>query len=233
MTTTPIDREFAEKFMKSVDEPFKYGVYWLFHEWWDEAPDPAIDAYRAELGLIEGSDSFLAERFLPEPTTLDRLAECPPESLGAYFRQFVVENNLEADLARNYREYNEELTQSGKLDRLPDDLSYMMLRGFQIHDILHVLTGYTSRPMGELGLAAFYLAQLRFPYHAMRMAVTAAHVAFVSPAGITKAMDAIAEGWLYGRRTPNLSFHRWEDELDAPLHELRERFGIETEAMAV
>jgi ubiquinone biosynthesis protein Coq4 len=87
--------------------------------------------------------------------------------------------------------------------------------------------------MGELGLAAFYLAQLRFPYHAMRVAVTTAHVAFLSPQGITRAMDAIAEGWLFGRKTPNLSFTRWEDELDTPLIDLRERFGIETAAAAV
>ena len=38
-----VDREFAEKFMTAVDAPMEYGVYFLFHDWWAEAPQSAID----------------------------------------------------------------------------------------------------------------------------------------------------------------------------------------------
>ena len=47
-----------------------------------------------------------------------------------------------------------------------------MVCGTQLHDFLHVLTGYGATIPGELALAAHYLAQLRFPYHAIRLAVT-------------------------------------------------------------
>ena len=212
-----VDRDFADRFMRAVDRPMEYGVYFLFHDWFAEAPHSAIDAYLNDLRSIPGSEPFLRERFVAEPLSLDRLAACAPGTLGAGYHQFVVDNNLEANLGRNYREFNETLHAEGKLDRLPEDMSYMMIRGFQTHDFLHVVTGYDSSPLGELAIAAFYLAQLRFPYHAMRMAVTLGHAAFVDPSITVPAMDAIVDGWMRGRSSPNLNFERWEEQLDTPL----------------
>ena len=161
-----VDRTFAEKFLTSVDTPLEYGVYFLFHDWWAEAPDSAIDGYLEEMHKIDGVDAFLKERHFAEPLSLERLAECAPGTLGHDYRAFLVENKLEENLGRNYRAMNEELTQMGALNRLPADLSYLITRGFQTHDFLHILTGYRATHMGELALAAYYLAQLRFPYHA-------------------------------------------------------------------
>ncbi len=221
-----INREFAAKFLRAADAPLDYGVYLLFHDWWAEAPQRAIEAYSRELASIPEAQALLASRYISEPLSLERLAECAPGTLGHAYWRFIIDNKLEQNLGRNYRKFNEELTSSGKLDRLPADLSYMMVRGFQIHDFLHVLTGYEATDWGELALAAFYLAQLRFPYHAMRVAVTTAHMAFVRPGLIVDAMDAFVDGWSYGRRAHNLNFERWEDELDTPLEVLRARMNL-------
>ena len=227
MSKEPIvDRQFAERFLRAVERPLEYGVYFLFHDWWAEAPGRAIDAYLAELEGIPGARAFLDERFIAEPIALERLAECGAGTLGRGYHDFLVENKLEKNLATNYHQFNADLHASGKLDRLPEDMSYMMVRGFQIHDIQHVLTGYDSSPYGELALAAFYLAQLRFPYHAMRMAVTFGHAAFVNPAITAEAMDAICDGWARGRTSGNLNFARWEEALDTPLNQLRCEFGV-------
>ena len=223
-----VDREFAERFLWAVDRPMEYGVYFLFHDWWQEAPQAAIDAYMEELHAIEGAQDFLSQKHIPAPIEVERLAQCAPGTLGKGYYDFVVENHLEAKFAVNYREFNQQLHASGQLDRLPEDMSYMMVRGTQIHDFQHVLTGFDSTPHGELQLAAFYLAQLRFPYHAMRLAVTLAHTAFVNPGITVEAMDAIVEGWSKGRASGNLNFARWEDELDTPVSELRARFRIQT-----
>ena len=155
-----VDREFAEKFMTAVDAPMEYGVYFLFHDWWAEAPQTAIDGYLNELASIPGARAFIDEGFISEPLSLERLAACAPGTLGRGYYQFVVDNNLEANLGKNYRDFNGKLKASGVLDRLPSDMSYMMIRGFQTHDFQHVLTGYDSSPLGELAIAAFYLAQL-------------------------------------------------------------------------
>jgi ubiquinone biosynthesis protein Coq4 len=222
-----IDRAFAEKFLVSVDRPLDYGVYFLFHEWWAEAPQSAIDAYAKELASLPGAPEFLAARHLPEPLSIDRLAKCEPGTLGAAYHAFIVDNDLLVDLARDYRAFNEQLSAAGKLDRLPDDLSYAIVRGFQIHDFLHVLTGFDSTPFGELAQAAFHFAQLRYPYHAMRMAVTTAHMAFVQPGITVQAMDAIVDGWSLGRSWRNLHFARWEDEIDTPLETLRREWMLQ------
>ncbi|MEM7097827.1 MAG: Coq4 family protein [Pseudomonadota bacterium] len=224
-----IDRDFAERFLWAADRPMEYGVYFLFHDWWAEAPQRTIDAYMQELHAIEGAREFLAARNIPEPIEVERLASCAEGTLGKGYYDFVVENNLMDKFAVNYREFNKKLHASGKLDRLPEDMSYMMVRGTQIHDFQHVLTGFDSSPLGELKLAAFYLAQLRFPYHAMRMAVTFAHAAFVNPTMTVDAMDAVVEGWSSGRQSGNINFAPWEDYLDTPVAQLRDEFGIQTE----
>jgi len=227
-----VDREFAEKFLTSVDRPLEYGVYFLFHEWWAKAPQAAIDAYSDQLASIPGAQEFIKERYLAEPISLDRLADCAEGTLGHGYHRFIVDNKLEANLARNYHDFNRELQSAGTLDRLPEDLSYMIVRGFQIHDFQHVLTGFDSTPAGELAQAGFHFAQIRFPYHAMRMAVTTAHIAFLNPAFIEQAMDAIAEGWMLGRASRNLHFERWEEQLDTPISVLRERMNLNVRAAA-
>lgn len=229
MTEKPtVDREFAEKFLKAVDSPMDYHVYFLFHDWWEKAPQSAIDEYMNEIASLPGARECIDEGFISEPLSLERLAQCAPGTLGHGYRQFIVDNNLEENLGRNYRKFNEELHAEGKLDRLPSDMSFMMVRGFQIHDFLHVLTGYDSSPLGELSLAAFYLAQLRFPYHAMRLAVTLGHTAYIRPSLTTQVMDAIVDGWAYGRAAKNLNFERWEDEIDTPLIDLQSRMNLDT-----
>ncbi len=222
-----VDREFAEKFLKAVDSPMNYHVYFLFHDWWEKAPQSAIDQYLAEVAAMPGARECIDEGFISEPLSLDRLSQCAPGTLGKGYHQFIIDNDLEENLGRNYRNFNAELRESGKLDRLPEDMSFMMVRGFQIHDFLHVLTGYDSSPLGELSLAAFYLAQLRFPYHAMRLAVTLGHTAYIRPELTVQVMDAVVDGWAYGRAAENLNFVRWEDEIDTPLASLRSRMNLE------
>ncbi len=225
-----VNREFVERFMWAVDRPMEYGVYFLFHDWWAQAPQKAIDAYLEQLHTIPGATAFLAEKHIPAPIEVERLAACKPGTLGKGYYDFVIENKLEDKFAVNYRAFNDKLSGSGKLDRLPEDMSYMMVRGTQIHDFQHVLAGYDSSPYGELALAAFYLAQLRFPYHAMRMAVTLSHAAFVNPDITVDAMDAIVDGWMRGRASGNINFAHWEEELDTPVATLRDRFSIQAAA---
>ncbi len=222
-----VDRDFAERFLRAVDRPFDYGVYFLFHDWWAEAPQDAIDSYAAILEAKDGFAEFYEQRHIADPLHLDDLADHAPGTLGQAYRSFIVDHDLEANLATNYHEFHARLAAQGALDRLPDTVAFAIVRGFQIHDFLHVLTNSSPRPNGELRMAAFHFGQLQFPYHAMRMAVTAGHLAFVNPEAITGAMDAIAAGWILGRAAQNLHFARWEDELDTPLDELRAAWGIQ------
>lgn len=221
-----VDRAFAEKFLVSVDRPLDYGVYFLFHDWWEGAPQAAIDGYMAELHAVPGATAFLKARYIAEPMTVEGLKRYAPGTLGYAYREFVVRNNLLENFGRDYRTFQADLQAKGTLKRMPDDIAYMMVRGTQLHDFLHVLTGYGATIPGELALAAHYLAQLRFPYHAMRLAVTLAHSAFVAPQHIVGAMDAFVDGWQYGRASRNITFERWEERLGEPLSALQAEMNL-------
>jgi ubiquinone biosynthesis protein Coq4 len=227
-----IDEAFAGKFLKSVNTPLDYGVYHLFHDWWAEAPQEAIDAYSRELAAIAEAQPLLQERFISEPLSLERLAACAPGTLGHAYREFVVVNNLIENFGRDYRAFQAQLAASGKLKRMPDDMAYMMVRGTQLHDFMHVLTGYGATIPGELALAAYYLAQIRFPYHAMRLAVTMAHTALVAPKGVTPSMDAFVDGWQYGRMSRNINFTKWEERLGEPLSALQAEMNLRQISLA-
>lgn len=233
MASLPIiDRAFAEKFLTSVDRPLEYGVYFLFHDWWEEAPAAAIDAYMEELHAIPGATAFLLERYIAEPLTVEGLRPYAPGTLGHAYREFVVANKLIENFGRDYRAFQAQLIGSGKLKRMPADMSYMMVRGTQLHDFMHVLTGYGATIHGELALAAYYLAQIRFPYHAMRLAVTMAHTALIVPKGVTPSMDAFVDGWQYGRMSRNINFAKWEERLAEPLSGLQAEMGLRQIARA-
>jgi ubiquinone biosynthesis protein Coq4 len=222
----PVDRAFGEKFLSSVDDFYGYGVHLLFNDWWERAPAEAIDKYVAALEADPEVAGLAREQWYAEPLSLDSLERFAPGTLGHAYRDFMVSNDLMERLAEGYRELHEQFANDGKLDRMPPILKYKVLRGYQTHDLHHVLTGYPATPLGELALQAFQLAQVEFPYAAMWMAVATGHMAFVDPLLIKPAMDAIAHGWSYGRQARSIQFVKFEEQLDQPLEEIRREYSL-------
>ena len=145
----------------------------------------------------------------------------------------MVQNDLVERLALGYRELHEEFAASGKLDKMPEVLQYKVLRGYQTHDIHHVLTGYSATPFDELALQAFQLAQMDFPYSAMTLATIMGHATLVDPLLIKPAMDAITDGWAYGRRARSIQFVAFEQMLERPVADLRREFSLDRQAVAL
>lgn len=100
-----------------------------------------------------------------------------------------------------------------------------LLRHFQLHDLLHVLTGYPATSAGEIALQAFCLAQARFPYFSMWMSVITTRMTLLDPTLIVTMMDAISDGWAFGRRAKHIKFVRG-DKFDLPLHEIQTAYGL-------
>ncbi|MEM7286983.1 MAG: Coq4 family protein [Actinomycetota bacterium] len=221
-----VDREFAEIFLRNVDDPIKTHVMGMFHAWWEVAPEGAIDQYLELFRSQPGAEAYLAERHLPEPLSLDDLAHHEPGTLGHAYRSFIVDNGLMENLATNYRELHDSLGAQGSLDRMPDDLRYAVVRGFMLHDFVHTIAGHGPDIRGELTVAGFHFAQMQYPYHAFRLAVTTGHVALVNPSGIVMVMDCFCEGWMQGRAAKNIHFTKWEEQLDRQLDDIRDEYGI-------
>lgn len=231
-TTASVDPQpmlhpkFVEKMVRTFNDSGEHGVHLLFNEWWPFAPDVTIERYLQNFRQAKGAAEFLAERHFADPIGLEDLAAMPEASVGRGYHDFLVENGLEKNLATNYTMLHDAVAAQGRLDRMPEDMKYAIIRGFQIHDLLHVMTGYTSSPLDELALQAFCLAQLQFPYFGMWMATTTSNMTFLRPDAIVPVMDAISQGWRYGRRTPNLQFAKWETWFSEPLADVRDRSGV-------
>jgi len=226
MTVAVIEQPFADELLKTFNDPDTHGVHVLFNQWWASAPDQVIADYMADFETEPDHQAFLDARYFAEPLSLDDLAGLPVGTLGRGYHDFIVDNGLEKNIAINYREFHAGLEASGHLDRMPEPLRYAVIRGFQIHDLLHVLTGYEATSSGEIALQAFCLAQLRFPYFGMWMSTVTTRMTLVDPKTIVPMMDAISDGWSYGRAARNLQFERWEEMLERPLADIRAEYRL-------
>jgi ubiquinone biosynthesis protein COQ4 len=228
-----IDRKFGEDYLRCMDNFYDYGVHLLFNEWWENAPADAIEKYVAAIESHSEQGPLARERWLAEPFSLEQVKGYARGTLGGEWLAFMVENGLVERLALGYRELHEELEAAGKLDNMPDVMKYKVLRGYQTHDIHHVLTGYTATPLGELALQAFQLAQQDYPYSAMTLATVLGHATLVDPLLIKPAMDAITDGWAYGRQARSIQFVAFENMLGRPLAEVRAEYNLTRDSMPV
>lgn len=227
-----IDEAFGERLQLAFNAPAELPVHQLFNEWWSHAPAAVSQGYVDMLTADPTFRTFIDEGRFGAPLDLAALADAPVGSLGRSYRDWIVDNGLTEAIALDYRRYHHSLERSGKLDGMPPELRFAILRGFQVHDFLHVLTGYDSSSRGELALQAFSLAQFPFPYFGMWMSVVTTRMTFHQPTMIAATMDAIADGWQYGRAAGNLMVQPWEDLLEEPVMALRDRFDVRPSPLA-
>lgn len=96
----------------------------------------------------------------------------------------------------------------------------------QTHDLWHVVTGFGSDLPGEMGLQAFYLAQLGPPPSQMAIGALLLRNLTAEPARVQALMDAVAFGWHQGRTAEQVAGIDWHAELMTPVRELRARLGL-------
>lgn len=221
-----ITDEFAKHLVSTFNDPSQNGVHMLFNQWWAHAPEDVKEKYVEAFVNDPQYAEFLGERHYAEPLDLEEMRTLPDGSLGKAYHDWIVDNGLTAAIATNYRQFHEALDAAGALDGMPEPMKYAVLRGFQTHDFQHLLTGYDSSGRGEISLQAFCLAQLRFPYFGMWMSVITTRMTFVDPNTIVPMMDAISEGWQFGRTVRNIQCEKWETMLDQPLEDVRSRYEI-------
>lgn len=224
--TQKIDREFGSLLLTSMEDFNAYGIHLLFNDWWAKAPQDAIAKYVAAIEQHPEQGPLAALEWYAPPLSLAELEPFGQASLGGAYLAFMRDNGLVERLALGYRELHEEFEASGKLNNMPPILKHKVLRGYQTHDLHHVLTGYPATPLGELALQAFQLAQTQFPYASMWISVVTGHMTFLDPYLTVPAMDAITDGWRFGRQAKSIQFVQFETMLERPLDAVRQEFGL-------
>lgn len=109
---------------------------------------------------------------------------------------------------------------------MPDENQYATLRGFQTHDILHVLTGNDTTLLGELTLHAFGASQTGGTYNSLWLTIATTRMTLMDPPVLPFAMDAVVRGWRQGQAAEPLAHQKWEERFEQPLDQLRAEFSI-------
>jgi ubiquinone biosynthesis protein Coq4 len=156
---------------------------------------------------------------IPGHTNIDALASCPPQSLGALLYQMIVENGYDPEVLDR---------ESIKLSAMPHALHYLNARILQMHDVWHLVAGYTTHSSNEIAISVFQLAQFGHNYSAMFLAAALAMSTTAEPRGFTILMQIITEAWQHGRATPAMMNIEWESEWGNSLESIRAKYAIPT-----
>ena len=162
---------------------------------------------------------MLADRYLSPSPDVEYLESLPDGSLGKEFACYLRENNLDANLLR------ESAFIAAHHER-GEDAGYLAERGFQLHDLFHVLTGFDTTQLGEVRVVSFTVAQTPAPYPAMIIASRPLQMVLYKPELLPIVMDAITEGWALGRKAKPLMVVHWEEHWERPLAELRQEYAL-------
>jgi ubiquinone biosynthesis protein Coq4 len=165
------------------------------------------------------SGEMLEGRYLSPSPDVEYLAKLAEGTLGKEFERYLTDNKLDANLLR------ESSFIQAHRDR-GEDVGYLAERGFQLHDLFHVLTGYDTTPLGEVRVVSFTVAQTPAPYPAMIIATRPLQMVLYRPELLPAVMDAITDGWALGRRAKTLMNVAWEEYWERPLAELREEYDL-------
>ena len=178
--------------------------------------DESLKARSARAALAYPDVREAAAHGEPPRFRLEDLARCPKGSLGATFHDLIVDNGFDLEVLDR---------DSLGLDMLPAPLGYLNARILQCHDLWHIVAGYDTTALHEVGISAFQLAQFGHGYSAIFLAVVATRSA-ADPAMFAILMDVIFDAWRHGRQTPPLIAIPWEAVWSQPTEAVRARFGI-------
>ena len=145
------------------------------------------------------------------------LAALPAGSLGRAYYDFMASERLSA----------EGLVEASKVSMaaLPaDGVTLFRERSREMHDLLHVVTGYGRDPLGEACLVAFSYAQTRLKGFAMIAAFAARRIAKSRPE--LPVRRAVFEGYRHGRSANWLWGADWEGLLAQSVEAIRAQFAV-------
>ena len=145
---------------------------------------------------------------------LAALRTLPAGTLGRVFADHLIDNNLDPA--------------SIPVPSFPaGDVRYVKTHLRETHDIWHVATGFNTDVAGEIGLQAFYLAQLPSRLSAVLISMAFLHLATKNIGARDAIMTEVMRGWALGKRAKPFFGFAWAEHWATPLAEVRRLLGVE------
>lgn len=219
MRSPDLDPELAKNLLEALAQ-WDQSETVAFSHLFMKLADPAVLQGYDDLGLANPVVAgMLADRYLSPPPDLAHLASLPAGTLGREFERYFTAAGLDVNMVR----------ESAFIDahkRRGEDVGHVAERGYQLHDLFHVLTGYDTSPLGEIRIVSFTVAQTPAPYPALTIALRLLQSALYRPELLPAMLDAISEGWALGRKAKPLIGVHWEEHWERQVSELQEEFDL-------
>jgi ubiquinone biosynthesis protein Coq4 len=144
---------------------------------------------------------------------LQDLAKLPEGTLGRVFADHMISNGLDPK-AIPVPEF------------APGDVRYVRAHLRETHDVWHVVTGFDTDVAGEIGLQAFYMAQLPSRLSAVLIAMSLMHLATKNMDAREAIMGEVMRGWAIGKRAKHFFGFEWAKHWATPLSEVRAMLDV-------
>lgn len=194
---------------------------------WMKNPDE-LNNVRAVAGSLRGTNLFAQsmahllknarfkaladERWRPPTKSLQELSLLPSGSLGKTYADELIRQGFSPD----------ELMDSGEVTNLKSFVSHRL---HETHDIIHVLTGFGTDLVGEMGLQAFALAQNRAPLAVLLIAGSLLR-ALQNDEPLEPLLTALSRGFELGLNADLVIAYKLEDQWELSVEEWRDTLGI-------
>jgi ubiquinone biosynthesis protein COQ4 len=162
------------------------------------------------------------ERYVGRPYILDELMRYPAGSLGHELAASMIAHGFDPEFYRDY--YG-----TGPL-HFKNDEEWVRFRTRQMHDLVHVLTGFGATDFPEeLGMQAFLAAQTRRPFSIALVGFGMLRIV-LQPRELALTLHQVAKGFAMGYSAEPLIAYRFEEEWAKPVEEWRRRLNLVEES---
>lgn len=174
---------------------------------------PAYALVAQHLNQDPACAALIRDRYIPPTHDLAALLTLPPDSLGYIYAAQMQKTGFDPNL------------HAGMTAK--SDAEYVELRLSQTHDLWHVVTGFDTSEIGEIGLQAFHLSQFPYPLATMLVAISLISTTLTEPAMLPRLLEAIAQGLQMGKAVTPLFAQKWEEGWEKPLTQWQAELNIQ------
>lgn len=171
-----------------------------------------LGAFSQMEGVLKTSPEALRlirDRVQLKPIDLEVFKRKPEGTLARCFADFIIRNKLDPNFYPALKARN--------------DGNYVVLRMRQLHDIMHVVTGFETTEQGELGVQGFLLSQLASPLSMILVGAAILFLPFHKSEKWELYLSHITRGWILGKAMKPCFNEDWDALWDLSLDEVRRR----------
>jgi len=212
--------------------PFRYALA----AWRLVRRDPATTTAEAAIVEIGFARSRLGRRFARWEETIETLRRHPQSAAALRARRVFGPIDVaalarlpEGTLGRVFADHCRAREIDPNLVHVPpdDEVGWLLNHLYATHDVWHVVTGWGNDLPGEVGLGAFYAAQLGAPAFFGYMSALVFLNVVSRRADLGEVFAAFSAGHRMGRHCAPMFGVAWDDLWGVPLAEVRDRFAVD------